>query len=298
MLSVCIPVYRYDARPLVSELLRQTGQLEQTVELLVYDDASPDDGDWGRADLRRQAGIRYVELPDNHGRAAIRNRMAREARYDNLLFLDVDGWPGPTYLQDWLVEQMTTLEWDQLHFDYVISGGRAYQRTVPEDFTLQLHWWYGYRRESQSARRRSRHPNLGFQSNNFMVSRTVLQQHPFPESHTGYGHEDTQWAQTLPTTARITHVDNPTVHLGLEPADVFLRKQHEALTNLALLRTSTPHLRTRLTDLADRFPLALRLTKTYKEQTLVDYLTSRPRPNLRALDLLKLKWWQQLRKAR
>ena len=40
MLSICVPVYNYDARPLVAELLRQAESLAAGVEVLVYDDGS------------------------------------------------------------------------------------------------------------------------------------------------------------------------------------------------------------------------------------------------------------------
>jgi glycosyltransferase involved in cell wall biosynthesis len=62
MLSICIPTYRYDVCPLVADLLQQAVTVNEAIEVLVYDDASPDDGDWGRAELRQTSGIRYIAI--------------------------------------------------------------------------------------------------------------------------------------------------------------------------------------------------------------------------------------------
>ncbi|MEO0734678.1 MAG: glycosyltransferase family 2 protein, partial [Bacteroidota bacterium] len=138
MISVCIPVYRYDVRLLVRELLRQAEEFAEVhPEVLVYDDASPEDPAWGKAELRRTPGIRYVELPTNSGRAAIRNKMATEARHDYVLLLDADGEPGPDFLNDYFL----ALEGDV----DILVGGREYAREAPPS-PYRLHWYYGLMR--------------------------------------------------------------------------------------------------------------------------------------------------------
>ncbi len=293
MLTICIPVYRYDVRPLVNELLQQAGELTETIEILVYDDASPDDGDWGREELRQIPGIRYVELRQNLGRAAIRNLMAREAGQPYLVMMDADGKPNAEFLRRWLGEIAGVKNLTGHDRPLLVSvGGRHYEPEGPASPDLALHWWYGQQRESFSLKKRRTHGWLAFHSNNFLVSRSVLHDHPFPETHTGYGHEDTLWGQQLiDSEVMIFHQDNPVIHLGLEPNEVFLQKQKQAITNLRLLKNHHPHLRTRLIDLAERFPFLPALTRIIPEQWLVDYLASNERPNLYALDLLKLRWW-------
>ena len=86
-------------------------------------------------------------------------------------------------------------------------------------------------------------------------------------------------------------IDNPVTHLGLEAADVFLQKQRAAINNLARLRRDYPNLSTRLTELADRFPLLPALARAIPERRLIKYLTTRQEPDLRALDILKLRWY-------
>lgn len=287
MLSVCIPTYRYDVRPLVAELLRQAELIDVPVEILVYDDASPDDEDWGREELRQTAGIHYVELKTNLGRAAIRNKMAREASHKFVLLMDADGWPPPDFLARYL-KAITRLK-----FPAVIVGGRTYAAAPPEDANLHLHWWYGSQREARTPERIIQDGWLGFQSNNFLTTRALLLARPFPASHRGYGHEDTLWGQQFVGTEVSIHPgNNPVVHLGLEASETFLQKQRRAVDNLRLLKTESPHLRTRLIDLIDKLPFLPMLANLVPEQTLVDYLTGRKRPNLYALDLLKLRWWE------
>lgn len=289
MLSVCIPVYRYDVRPLVRELLRQAEEVGQALEILVYDDASPGDGDWGQAELRSTPGIRYVELPENLGRAAIRNKMAREASQEFVAMLDADGALNPNWLRDYLTAvpeiQFLTGADDAT---IMIVGGRNYAPEPPPEPALHLHWWYGTQRESQV----DKDDWNNFHSNNFLTRRDILLAYPFPEDGSGYGHEDTLWGQQQYLAKTLLFgLENPVIHLGLEPNDVFLGKQREAIRNLALLRQRHPHLRTRLLDLADYLPWLRHVVRLLPESTLVRYLTRRARPSLYALDLLKLKWW-------
>jgi len=295
MLSVCIPVYRYDVRPLVDELLRQAGELTEAIEILVYDDASPDDGDWGREELRETSGIRYKELEENLGRAAIRNLMAREASFKYLVMMDADGTPKKNYLLKWIDEIIDVQHLiDREHPPFVSVGGRHYQNQAPENPAFQLHWWYGTRRESLTATERKKQGWNGFHSNNFLVHQPVLLDYPFVETHAGYGHEDTLWGQQFIGREVLIHqLKNPVVHLGLETNRVFLQKQKQAITNLRLLKSSHPHLRTRLIDLAERFPFLPKLAALIPEPWLENYLMSRKQPSLYALDLLKLKWWEK-----
>ncbi|MFT7120995.1 MAG: glycosyltransferase involved in cell wall biosynthesis [Neolewinella sp.] len=295
MYSICIPVYRYNVLPLVSELLRQVAEVEGDTalwEILVYDDASPEGG-WGGAALNCLSGINYVQLPVNIGRAAIRNKMAREAAGPFLIMLDADAALPANYLQHYQNELGLLLRHDVVisSSDFVIIGGRHYSQEAPKDHRLHLHWWYGSQRESDVGYTASW---LAFHSNNFLVNKSLLTGHPFPEDAEGYGHEDTLWGQQfIGSEVKLYRVQNPVIHLGLEANDVFLRKQHQAIRNLHCLKSKTPHLRTRLIDLVEKRPRLVKLAKYAPEESLARYLSNRKKPNLKALDLLKLKWWME-----
>ncbi|MEM9525517.1 MAG: glycosyltransferase family 2 protein [Bacteroidota bacterium] len=286
MISVCIPTYRYDVRPLLEELFKQAEEFPGAFEFLVYDDASPEPAAYGQTELAKMERIKYVRLAENIGRAAIRNKMAKEATHDYLLLLDADGWPAPDFLNDYLITQEHLWRGPEK----VAVGGRRYAKQVPAP-AFRLHWYYGKKRESASASKRNEAPYLGFQSNNFLVERSVLLAHPFSEKVEGYGHEDTLWGQQLAKAGvAILHVDNPVIHLGLEINRVFLEKQRRAIHNLRLLKKQTPHLRTRLIDLAENYPRLTQLARYLPEGPLLKRLEKEP-PSLYLLDLLKLKWW-------
>jgi hypothetical protein len=180
---------------------------------------------------------------------------------------------------------------DKKPFSFVWVGGRSYEETPPGP-DLRVHWHYGHRREVKPAEQRLKHRYLGFQSNNFVATKEVLLQFPFPEDVAGYGHEDTLWGQQLEDQeVWLFHINNPVIHLGLETNEVFLRKQREAIRNLTLLHQQSPHLRTRLIDLAKRYPLVKHLVQLFPENWLIRRLTHTRRPSFYWLDLLKLKWW-------
>lgn len=281
MFSICIPVYNYDARPLVRELQRQAEQLGggQTVEILLYDDGSMPRFKALNRELHPLSCLNYVEQPVNIGRAKIRNTMARDAHHDTLILLDVDSAPNPTYLSNYLQQPETV----------VVVGGTTYADGPPSDPALRLHWHYGRQREAIAPAHRRPRPYLHFQSNNFRVDREFFLSHPFPEVY-GYGHEDTLWGQLLaPSSTTIEYIDNPVTHLGLETAERFLVKQRQAVETLKVLRRQHPTLTTKLTKFADRYPTAVQLAEVVPESILISWLLRTH--NLRALDLLKLKWW-------
>ena len=205
--------------------------------------------------------------------------MARDAHNETLILIDVDSRPNPNYLRNYLDNPEIV----------VVVGGTTYAESPPEDPALRLHWSYGRKREALTPARRSPRPYLHFQSNNFRVDRRFFLDHPFPDVK-GYGHEDTLWGQLLaPASTGIAYIDNPVVHLGLDTAETFLHKQHQAVETLKELRKAHPTLTTRLTTFADRYPKMVQLAEFMPEDTLRKYLLRTN--NLRALDILKLKWW-------
>jgi hypothetical protein len=88
ILSICIPIYNTDIRPLATELHRQIQAYSSEVELLFLDDAS----DVFFKELNRSVGgfSDYQELPVNIGRSKIRNAFLPFVKGTHLLFLDGD----------------------------------------------------------------------------------------------------------------------------------------------------------------------------------------------------------------
>lgn len=286
MLSVLIPVYRYEVLPLVQDLINQLIATDIEWELRVYDDASPAQNGLPKT-LLDQFDDRFVYrvLPKNLGRAAIRNLLAREARYNQLIFLDADGEIPSQFIEGYL---------PFLGQDVVVSGGRCYNdRAIRPD--QQLHWNYGTQRESKPAKARNQHPYEGFQTNNFLATKALLLRHPFDEAATAYGHEDTLWGWQLKAMGmEIVHIDNAVAHLGLEDAETFLHKQQTAVSTLKILEAKHPELPSRLGEFAQKIEWAKPVLLP-----LLSLATSLAQKRLRAvppaslywLDLLKLKWY-------
>jgi GT2 family glycosyltransferase len=223
MLSICIPIYDYDVSNLVSDLYKQAIRLNQPFEILLIDDAS----DKSYQEKNRQINlkyVKYVELEKNIGRSAIRNKLANDAQYSYLIFMDCDsGVISDSYIENYA-------RCCETHIIY--CGGRVYSKDMPNDNTL-LHWKYGTARECHTAAIRNKNPNYGFQTNNFLISKLLFETLQFNENLKGYGHEDTFFGIELQEKGiTIKHIDNPLIHLGLENASVFLEKAKNAISNL------------------------------------------------------------------
>ncbi len=226
MLSICIPIYNYDVRPLVNALHKQAKAEALTVEILLVDDASEANFRELNSKLKDLPDIDYIELKENIGRSKIRNVLHKRARYSWLLFLDCD-----TEVQEsnYLHRYIPFLKKEE---HILVYGGRSYHPQPKDDQTL-LHWHFGRHREAKSARIRSKMPYQSFMSNNFLIHKCVLDKVPFNETLKGYGHEDTLLGHELKKHAiPLIHIDNPLIHAGLETAGEFLSKTDEGLRNL------------------------------------------------------------------
>lgn len=231
LLSVLIPVYNYDMRPLVQGLCQELAELQAGVaELRLLDDGSKPEYKQLNSSLGENPLLIYSELEENKGRAICRNRLAAEARGQYLLFLDCDsGLLSAQYLRNYCAS---------LRSDALLYGGRSYSAEPPEN-SRYLHWLFGSEREAMLAAKRREKPYHAFTTCNFVIPRAIYEQFPLNEALRQYGHEDTLLAQQLQAAGiPIIHIDNPLEHLDLQEAPVFLEKTRLALQNLLFLDTS------------------------------------------------------------
>jgi len=286
MLSILIPVYNYDIRPFVLELVRQAHNAGIPFEIRCYDDASGCPFQNINRELEQMDAVTYKELPQNIGRSAIRNMLARDAEFPYLLFLDCDSFPE---YDDFIARYIKCLEPGSL-----IYGGRTYEPLRPEKKELYLRWKYGTQREVFSVRQRVDNPYQSFQTNNFVIPKNLFLEHPLNETLQGYGHEDTQFGQDLMKhLIPIQHIDNPLRHLGLESSQDFLDKTLEGVKNLESLcsrgidvstvKLARVYLRIKKFGLA---PLARWMYVLRKQQILRNLHSDEP--SLRSFDLFKL----------
>lgn len=225
MLSVLIPVYNYSVERLLGRLNKSLIAAGIEFEILIYDDGSNADTKiWNRSSAKFVDRVRYKELNENIGRSKIRNLLAEEALYPNLLFMDCDGFVrNPAYIKNYLDAN------DGLS---VLVGGTLYPG-ARVGITKKLHWMHGTEKEVQSVEERNKAPYYSFKSFHFFVPKAVFNQVKFDENIEGYGHEDTLFGLSLKDKGiPIKHIDNPLVHFGLEGNRDFMDKTEEAVLNL------------------------------------------------------------------
>ena len=224
-LSILIPTYNDICVDLVKSLSAQAGSIDGLAyEIIVADDGSTDRHS---VEINREISTlphsRYIERGANAGRAAIRNFLAREARYDLLLFADSHmSVISPDYVRNYLAHADNAL----------VYGGYTIDTRQPEMSNLR----YVYELSclsSQDYRERRQHPYSNFHTSNFMIHRDVMLAHPLDERFRRYGYEDVLYGKTLKAAGiEILHIDNPLGFNRFESNERFLEKTLEGLHTL------------------------------------------------------------------
>ena len=88
MLSILIPIFNKDVRPLVYSLAKQCIKANINYQILCFDDKSEDKWKEKNSELASKININYTELSENLGRSRIRNWLGKAAYFEYLLFLD------------------------------------------------------------------------------------------------------------------------------------------------------------------------------------------------------------------
>ncbi|MEL1244161.1 glycosyltransferase family A protein [Flavobacterium sp. DGU11] len=229
MLSILIPTYNYNVLPLVSELYQQAQQSAIAFEILVFDDASPDKTSIAENQkINSVDHCRYELLESNIGRSAIRNLLAKKAKYSWLLFLDADTIPVTKNFISGYLPYLTDEE-------KVVYGSIKYQREKPAADKL-LRWVYGNEREALPKEARDKDPYLSLLTLNFAISKSVFTKVKFNEEIPNLRYEDTLFSYDLMNAGvRIEHIANEVYHLGLDTSEIFVHKSEEATKGLKYL---------------------------------------------------------------
>lgn len=233
MLSICIPVYNYNVVPLVKSL-SDCIQDSEDIEIIVADDASSAEFLEQNEELFSIPNAHYFKRDKNSGRSAIRNFLAEKASKDYLLYLDADSAiEDCNFIQRY---KAAAKEAD------VICGGTSYN-AKPKEKDLVLRYVFGINREVRAVIERQKFPYRSFSSHNFCIKKSLFLDHPFDEQIKSYGHEDTLLGLSLKKRGiSIKHIDNPLIHIGLEPALDFINKTNTGLENLISLVARRPEL--------------------------------------------------------
>jgi len=223
-LSVLIPIYNFSVVNLVNDLLSQFEKCVIDFEIRLYDDCSAIATNELNTVIAGKFGVVYSVLPQNLGRAKIRNLLAKEALFEYLLFLDCDcALCSNNFIKtyaDLLIGSTV----------FAANGGRKYKSFANYDPENYLHWLVGKNREEKTAFERSGKPYGSFMLDNLLIQKQVFDIILLDDKIDTYGHEDTKFGFDLERrNIEILHLDNPTYHIGLNSAHEFLEKSNLAV---------------------------------------------------------------------
>ena len=225
-LSILIPVFNWDCSQLIKDLHFQGLELGIPYEIIIADDCSTDKVvlEKNRECAGGLENCRFLALEHNLGRAAIRNFLADQSKYDKLLLMDCDA-----AVKDALFVRKYIDAADKAQ---VVCGGAIHSDEIPQK-GVELRWVYEKNADRErSAEFRSRNPYARFTPFSFLIDRDVFMQIRFDESYSGYGYEDVQFGRELEKrNVSILHIDNQLIHLGLEKSEVYLEKTRQAVQN-------------------------------------------------------------------
>lgn len=229
-LSILIPTYNNVCFGLVKDLQAQASLLSDfSYEILVADDGSTDKTtiEANRA-INDLENCRYIEREKNEGRAVIRNFLAKEAKYEWLLFIDSDLHVDNSEF----IHNYTQFSEGDVVVGGIKIGGN------PKKLTNNLR--YRYEKSCEKAHDYQHRLSKGskeFRTTNFLISKKVIQECPFDENFKFYGYEDVLLGKSIiDKEYTITHIDNPILLEDYETNYQFVNKTEEACRTLYQFR--------------------------------------------------------------
>ncbi|GAB5401397.1 MAG: glycosyltransferase [Aureisphaera sp.] len=194
--------------------------MDYEFEIIVADDASTENTlIQFNAKIDELEHCRLVKNEKNLGRTATRNHLAKNAKYDWLLFLDADVMPKyPDFIERFALDN---------HKDSsIIFGGVDYHKTKPE-LKEVLRWKYGSDREAKSVKDRLKNPHFIISQNLLIRKEAFFKINLVSENR--YGLDNIVSYFIYRNGLEVTHIDNPVYHLGLENTQTFIKKSIESL---------------------------------------------------------------------
>ena len=226
-LSILIPTKDYVCTRLIKELVKQATAIQDLIfEVIVADDGSESKETIIENKIINQfPHCKYIIRETNVGRSSIRNFLASQAQYPQLLFLDSDVYlPTPLFLQQYI--------------EFIDSASVVYGGTINDN---NKNKWkgnlrYKYEKTSESKhdlQHRRASPYRSFCTHNFLINKEVILNHPFDETIKAYGYEDVILGRILEQHGiTIQHIDNPILICEFEDNKAYLNKIKTALTTL------------------------------------------------------------------
>lgn len=228
MISVLIPIFNFDVTALVNEVYRQLKVENILFEFIIVDDASTSYVA-ENSKLASIPNITFTRLKENIGRSKIRNLLADNAKFDWLLFLDVDVFPETDKFIKNYIHQIKKSKFQ------VFCGGIIYGDTS-QKIKRTLRYVYGKSREEVSFEVRDKSSFQYFLGANFLINKSIFKLIRFNEDIINYGYEDTLFVNELRVEKiEIRHIENRVFHNGIDGNKEFVLKTRMALENLQSL---------------------------------------------------------------
>ena len=219
-LSILIPVFRRDCRPLLEELQAQAKKLSVGYEIILGDDCSGEPFTSVYATYQQEGLCRVFTPHQNMGAGRLRNALAQEAQGDQLLILDSDTMPASANFLARYLQQASA--------DEAVCGGFIYPPTLDNPLRRR----YGECVESKPAVERAKAPHAGFISMAFMIPRATMLATGFPPNM-GMGYEDLLFGEHLRQAGvALRHIDNPVEHHNCDTPAEFLSTTRRYIDNL------------------------------------------------------------------
>ena len=215
MLSILIPTYNYAILALVKNVHQQCLEAQIPFEIICLDDQSDNDYQIENQVISTLPNCIYNVNQTNVGRTRTRQRLAEQAKYDWLLFLDADVIPvSSAFIQHYI---------DAIQPNTVIFGGYQYEKEST-DATKILRYRYGKEREEKYASERNKNPYTYVFSGNMLVPKSIFLNFNYQANEKNYGMDIYFGYQLYQQHISVLHLDNPILHLGLETNEVYFQK--------------------------------------------------------------------------
>jgi hypothetical protein len=227
MLSILIPIYNYNAYPLVLELHKQCLECGIDFEILCQDDASNSELNLENEKINSLSNCYFTELKINIAHRQNRNFLANKAQYENLLFIDGD---SIIIRNNYILSYISCLT----NFD-IVYGGRLHPELCPSN-NQKLRWKYGKFIEDKTVEKRNLAPFQSLLFNNTVIKKDCFDKVKFDSHLTKYGHDDTQLScQLNQLNLKLKHIDNPVEHGDIDSNVAYIKKSKSSLENLIVL---------------------------------------------------------------
>lgn len=218
MISILIPIYNYNIENLILRLEAQLSKIDIKYEIICCDDCSTEHYNYK---FDNEGQVSFLRNSSNLGRTETRQKLAKKAQFEWLLFLDADVLPSnDLFIKNYL--DVLRNENFELCF-----GGFSYELNPPTiDYILR--WKYGHAKESIRANQRELEPYKTIISANILVKKGVFLKINANFLGNYYGYDNLFSIQLKKHKVAVLHIDNPVLHLGLETGALYLRKKELA----------------------------------------------------------------------